>query len=42
MVLNIKKARLNNGILVNRNQNCNEMTASNTSGYASHQYNVLQ
>ena len=40
MVLNVEKARPNNGMLVSRDQNCNEMTAGNTSGCVSHQYNV--
>ena len=41
MVLDVEKARPNNGMLVNRDQNCSGMTAGNTSGRAPHQCNVL-
>ena len=41
MVLNVEKARPNNGILINRDRNCSGMTASNTSGYTPYQCSIL-
>ena len=40
MVLDIERARPNNGILVSRNRNCSGMTAGNMSGHALHQSGV--
>lgn len=38
----MERVRLNNRILVNKNWNCNEMTAGKISRHVSHQYNILQ
>ena len=40
MVLDIERARLNNGMLVNRDLNCSRMIAGNTSGRALYQCNI--
>ena len=42
MVLDVKKTRPNNGILVNKEWNCSGMMADNTSGRTFHQCNILQ
>ena len=41
MVLDLKRVRPNNRMLMNRDQNCSEIKAGNTSGRASHQCDFL-
>ena len=40
MILDIKRARLNNEMLVSRDRNCSGMTTDNTSRRAPHQYGI--
>ena len=40
MILDVEKARLNNGILMSKDRNCNKMKACNISGDGSYQCNI--
>ena len=40
MVLDVERARFNNKILVNKDQNCSKMTIGNTNKRAFYQYSI--